>query len=345
MRKQSRKFSDDTEGKFCGVAAAVVGGAVIGGVASNMAAGTAADAQENAANQSNALSQAQYNQTRQDQMPWMTRGNQAGNQLQYLLGLSPLSNGAYSGPSRQDIFNQYEQELSTNGIDVPYSQLNASDKAGRDATVDSRFAAAQQAAAQSNLPNAINDPAYGSLTRKFSASDLAADVPYQTGMQFGLDQGTQGINRLAAASGSLNSGATLKALAKFGNDYGNQQAGAAYNRYTNDQSNTYNKLAGVAGTGQTAVNQIGAAGQANATSQGNTAIGLGNARGASAIAQGNALSSGANSISNYYQQQQLLNQLQNGGSGGYNGYVNNSQANGFGNTFTQNGYSADKAYG
>lgn len=281
MRKLSRKFTDDTEGKFCSVAAAVVGGAIIGGVATNMAAGTAADAQAESAAQSDATQRYMYDQTRSDNAPFLANGTAASNKLANYLGLSG------------------------------------------DAT----------------------SPNYGSLNRKFTAADLAADVPYSTGMQFGLDQGTTGINRLAAASGSLNSGATLKALAKFGNDYGNQQAGAAQNRFTADQTNTYNRLAGVAGSGQTAANTIDSAGASTANALSNTAIGLGNARGASAIAQGNAISGGANSISNYYRQQQLLDQLQNGRSGGYNGYVSNSQANGFGNTFTQNGYSADQAYG
>ena len=72
-----------------------------------------------------------------------------------------------------------------------------------------------------------NDPANADLTRQFTEADLAADVPFQKGMQFGLDQGTKGINERAIANGGYDSGATLKALTRFGNDYGNQQAGAA----------------------------------------------------------------------------------------------------------------------
>lgn len=56
------------------VAAAVIGGAVIGAVASNAASGKAADAQENAANTASATSNSQFQQNRQDAMPWHDAG-------------------------------------------------------------------------------------------------------------------------------------------------------------------------------------------------------------------------------------------------------------------------------
>ena len=63
------------------VAAAIVGGAVIGGVASNMAAGIAADAQMQAGQESNATQLAMYNQTRADQEPWRKAGMGALDQM------------------------------------------------------------------------------------------------------------------------------------------------------------------------------------------------------------------------------------------------------------------------
>lgn len=79
------------------VAAAIVGGAVIGGVASNMAAGKAADAQENAANTASATSNAQFQQNRQDAMPWhdagvaalgdLSKGTAAGGEFTHNFGL------------------------------------------------------------------------------------------------------------------------------------------------------------------------------------------------------------------------------------------------------------------
>ena len=128
----------------------------------------------------------------------------------------------------------------------------------------------------------------GQFGRRFQQSDLNADPVYQNGLQFGLDQGTQGINRQAAAGGSMLSGATLKALTRFGNDYGSTKANESYNRFNTDQNSQYNKLAGLSGAGQQATNQVSAAGQNMANNISASQQGMGNARGSAYLAQGNA---------------------------------------------------------
>ena len=147
---------------------------------------------------------------------------------------------------------------------------------------------------------------YGSLNRKFNANDLANDAVYNSGLQFGLDEGTKGINNQAAANGGLLSGATLKALTRYGNDYGTTKANDAYNRYNTDQTNQYNRLAGISGAGQQAASQVGSAGANYGNNVSNTAMSLGNARAASGIAQSNAISGGINGAVNGYNQNQLM---------------------------------------
>lgn len=173
-------------------------------------------------------------------------------------------------------------------------------------------------------------PGQGLLTpapgyRDFTPADLANDTVYNTGLQFGIDQGTAAINNRALATGSYDSGATLKALTRFGTDYGNQRAGDAQQRFvqeeTNqnnafntDATNTYNRLAGIAGTGQTAVNTVTNAGTnaTNAITQAGTAAGTnisnldtgaGNARAAGIVgganAWGGALTGVASAANNY----------------------------------------------
>lgn len=163
----------------------------------------------------------------------------------------------------------------------------------------------------------------GSLTRRFSASDLQADPVYQSGLQFGLDRGTAGINARAIAGGNYDSGATLKALTQFGNDYGSTKAADSYSRYIGDQSNIYNRLAGVSGAGQTATNAVNAAGS-NAANQitaaganssnniGNLITGAGNAAAAGIVGGANAWGGalgGANNAINSYQNNQNFQQL------------------------------------
>lgn len=152
----------------------------------------------------------------------------------------------------------------------------------------------------------------GALTRKFGAADFEADPGYQ----FQLAEGEQAANRAAAARGGYNSGRTLKELMRYGQGLASTTYQDAYNRYNTDQSNLYNRLAGIAGTGQTAATTLGNAGANYAANVGNTLTGGADAQAASRIAGANARTSGymgaANAITggiNNYQQSQLLSQL------------------------------------
>lgn len=85
---------------------------------------------------------------------------------------------------------------------------------------------------------------------------LAGGVPaamqqFQTdpGYQFRLSQGQRAVEQSAAARGGLNSGNTLRALTEYGQNVGSNEFG-----------NYWNRLAGLAGVGQTAANTIGGAG-------------------------------------------------------------------------------------
>lgn len=69
------------------------GSAVVGGIASNRAAGKAASAQNAGNNAAIAEQRRQYDQTRTDMMPWLTAGQGEGG----LAGLAKLNAGDYSG--------------------------------------------------------------------------------------------------------------------------------------------------------------------------------------------------------------------------------------------------------
>ncbi|MGZ5799241.1 MAG: hypothetical protein ACXWJZ_01250 [Burkholderiaceae bacterium] len=276
----------------------------------------------------------------------MTRGNQAGNRLQYLLGLDGSTGGTNSSSTpltadglRQQLIGNYtswqptsnadqqNSDPNLNGTALQYGSQQVIDENGLNAEINAQLKQQQDAANGA----AQNDPAYGSLMRKATLSDLTSDPTYQNGLQFGLDQGTQGLNRQAAANGSLNSGATLKALTRFGNDYATTKTADAANRYTANQQQQYNMLAGVSGTGQVANAQVDSAGTNAANNISNNQVGVGNSRAASALSSANGITSAVNSGVNYYQGNQLLNSLNNGNSnsGGVNtGYGSGSNYSG-----------------
>jgi hypothetical protein len=92
------------------------------------------------------------------------------------------------------------------------------------------------------------------------------------GFQARLKLGQQTLENSAASRGGLLTGGTAKDLTQFSqdfasNEYSNvygravQQYQQAYNVFRNNQTDTYNRLAGVAGTGQVSAQNLGGAGQ------------------------------------------------------------------------------------
>ena len=102
--------------------------------------------------------------------------------------------------------------------------------------------------------------------------------------QFALQQGQQAQDRDAAARGSLFSGQHTADTIQFGQGLASQQFG-----------NYYNRLAGLAGVGQTAANQLGAYGQ-------NYANAVGNLNMQNAGNQMNSIYNRANASSNFANQ-------------------------------------------
>ena len=123
------------------------------------------------------------------------------------------------------------------------------------------------------------------------------------GYQFQLAQGTKAIGANAAATGSLLSGNTGKALTDYGQglaqtDYGNlynqalQQYQQNYNVWNTDTTNQVNRLQTLANTGANAAANVGSQGQAAAQNLGNIAVGQGTALASGTVGSANAITSG-----------------------------------------------------
>ena len=109
------------------------------------------------------------------------------------------------------------------------------------------------------------------------------------GYQFGLDQGQTAIDRSAAGRGSLYSGATLKALDRFGQDYGGTKLNEGLQRYSN--------AAQLGATG-TSASQAGGSNYANQT--GANLSGLAGAQGWNAMQQGTLWQNALNGAASTY---------------------------------------------
>lgn len=168
-----------------------------------------------------------------------------------------------------------------------------------------------------NLSRGLQDG--GEYSRSFGMQDFDADP----GRLYRLSQGEQGINRAAAARGGWNSGATLKALARFNSDQASQEYGAAYSRFNTDRTTKFNRNATMAGYGQTAnsaignagtnaYGQIANAGQSNIQQQALAGQAAGEARASGYVGMSNAIGGGIKSIYDNYKQNQYLNQMRGG---------------------------------
>lgn len=178
--------------------------------------------------------------------------------------------------------------------------------------------------------------------------DFRYDQNTDPGYGFRFSEGMKGLERGAAARGGLLSGATLRGVTRYGQDMGSQEYQNAFNRYTTgfnantgERNQLFNRLSGVAGTGQTAVNQIGAQGANMASNIGNAymtnAANTGNAAMAAAGIRNSAYGGASNVLGRMYGNygrspyaagQQLSNQYgaENvyGAGGGGTDYLNSS---------------------
>lgn len=305
------------------IATAIAGSAVLGYLGSNKAA----DSQSDAAAAALGLNREQYAQTRADLEPWRTGGTAANAELLYYLGL-----GTPGGLGPAPVMPTREQFTSTGaapgslalrqslslpnvsggmsgrggaqpGFGRTAAQGPVFDQAGFDAAM-AKYTT-DKAAYDAALIGAKADPRFGSLLDPFTAADLTSEPGYQ----FGLAEGEEGLNRAASAAGRYDSGATLKALTQFNQDYAGTKFNDAFARDRAAKGDIYGYLSGVSGTGANAATQTAGIGANAANAAGQYLTNAGDARAAGTVGGINAITGGLNSYLNYQQDQEILKYL------------------------------------
>ena len=124
----------------------------------------------------------------------------------------------------------------------------------------------------------------------------AADVMSDPGYQFGLDQGQKSIDRKVAAMGGRVSGAAIKSAARFGVNTATAGYGAAYQR----KQDRLNRLAAIAGIGQTATTGGATFGQNSTNNISGAISSQGDANAAGTMARGNIWANTGNQLAAMY---------------------------------------------
>lgn len=164
----------------------------------------------------------------------------------------------------------------------------------------------QGSTAVNNLANLVNDPNFSQYPGGTFSAPTLAEAEQMPGYKFQLEQGTNAIDQNAAATGSLLSGNTGKALTDYGQglastDYGNLYNQALntymtnYGVWNSDTTNRVNRLQNLANLGANTAANLGTQGQAAATNQGNELVGQATALASGTVGAANAITGGINS--------------------------------------------------
>jgi hypothetical protein len=272
-----------------GVAAAVVG--VAGAVYSADASKSAASKQAGAADSAAAAQLAQFNTINDQQAPYRLAGYGALNDLQSGLGHQT------SAPAKDQAGFDAAAYLAANP-DVAnnpnwskdpwahYQQHGQSE--GRDYTPNAQYN--QQLAQSQQTPT-------GNFTHAFDINDLNANMA--PNYAFMLDQGQKTNINANNATGGLVSGNALQGLNTFSQNYAQNAYQQAYQNYNANQTNIFNRLADIAGIGQTANQTTANAGISTAQSASNYLTSGAAASAAGTVGSANAVTSGINNAAGW----------------------------------------------
>ena len=140
------------------------------------------------------------------------------------------------------------------------------------------------------------------FNKKYGPEDFVLDPSYE----FRKQQGNLATQNLQNVSGGAIGGNTLKAMMDYNSGLASTEYGAANTRFQNERSGIYDRLASIAGIGQTAQNQTSQLAQNVTGNIGQATIGSANAQAAGQIGAANAYGGGLENAANMYSMSKYL---------------------------------------
>jgi len=311
-----------------GTTAAILGSAVIGAVGSSVAGSknskaisqsTTAQTESNA--NSLALQERVYNQNRDTLNPYVQRGNAAGNQINALLGLGGSQQqsgrgfvGALPGYGQPNALSQFQgypggagapyglgdtpgyaydgqpgraEALASNDYGSPqnnrgYANINTP-------LPDSYYASGFGGGFNGgNLPSATYGPPAQGQTAQGAAEDAFASFRNGTGYQFRLGEGLDAVGSSYAGIGGLQSGAALRGIAEYGQNFASNEFGNYAGLLSGQQGTGLQAAGAQAGVGVNYANAAAGINQNNANALSSAAVARANNSNATIGGIGNA---------------------------------------------------------
>jgi len=280
---------------------------VVSGIWGAESSSNAADAQSSASKYAANVEMKMYEQGREDMMPWLDAGKWA-------LGTPPgySMNGKYLGSDMDNLDEDAIRKEAVSKI-LPLFGGEPPSNAGAAALYNKKVNEEIEnikSNLQSSTATGENQASQGTGLIGMMAAG-PGEFEESPGYQFRLKEGEKAIQRNASRTGRLDSGATMKAMSRYNQDYASSEYDKFLARY-------YQKLTpyqSLAGLGQTTGQASAGLAQQTGTNVGNSIMAGGQAKASGYINQANAMS---NMSSNTIQGLGVANQLGwlGGGGGG-----------------------------
>lgn len=243
-------------------------GSAVGAISGNKAAKNAANAQRDASAANTALARDIYGQNKAVLNPYVQRGNVAGETMNALLGLG----GTVPQAANTNTANALAQ----------YQGANPDTSGVRTMRGPTGWNALDNALEQSGYFK--NNPAPAPATQAPATGGTPGQTPQQaaqnafdifrnsTGYQFRLGEGLDAVNSNAFGAGIGQSGAALKALQEYGQNFASNEFGNYMGYLGNQQGVGLGAGSALAGVGQNYVNTISNNNNNAAAAAGNAAL-------------------------------------------------------------------------
>ena len=143
------------------------------------------------------------------------------------------------------------------------------------------------------------------FTHSFDANDLKTNLA--PNYQFMLDQGLGAVKNAGNLQTGLLSGNTLKGIADYTTNFAGNAYQNAFENYSKNQNNIFNRLSTIAGLGNAAAIAGGSQGVTAAGNAGTAQIAGGAAQAAGTMGAANAITGGMNNALGWYTLPQMMN--------------------------------------
>ena len=307
-------------------------GAIVGSIFSGLMSQQAADEQSDASEAAVREQRRQFNLLRNDLAPWRNVGRNALYESAGMMGLGNPERMRLEA-RRDQLREQLEgvDKYSRRAPDI--SELREVNPPGGgteyiDDRTGQRYGSIEEALQASGEMTDELTPEYQEIQQELEGiesqlgempegGDYSYDFQKTPGFQFRKEQGKNALDRSMAATGNRLSGRAIKAAQRYGQGLASEEF-----------ANRFNRLAGLSGTGQTAVNTGGQAGIQTGRGVANSMMAGGRARAGGYAGMNQAVQGGIGNYLSYQQNQNLLNNLGNNQGGGYYPSGNYGQAAG-----------------